>query len=81
MKRNHTFGIPIPKEVAESRRLGKDNGNTLWRDYICKEMKEVHIDLEDYNDEAENSRVSRIYTIILYLTSRWAIISDTRHIY
>ena len=39
--RTHKFGIKIPKNVAEALAFNKENGNTLWWDAICKEMKNV----------------------------------------
>ena len=41
--RTHKFGIRIPKSVEEARRLDRENGDTLWWDAICKEMKNVCI--------------------------------------
>ena len=40
-QRTHKFGIRIPKTVEEARALDLENGNTLWWDAICKEMKNV----------------------------------------
>ena len=37
----HKFGIRIPKSVEEAVKLDKANGDTLWWDAICKEMKNV----------------------------------------
>ena len=39
--RTHKFGIKIPKTVAEARAFDLENGNTLWWDAICKEMRNV----------------------------------------
>ena len=41
----------MPKDIAESRRLDKENVNTLWWDFLCKEMKEVQIYYEEYDNE------------------------------
>ena len=49
--RTHKFGIRIPKDVEEAKRLDKENGNTLWWDAICKEMKNVRIAFEEYDDD------------------------------
>jgi len=43
LKRNHKFGIEVPKTVKEALELDRKNGNTLWADAIAKEMKEVCI--------------------------------------
>jgi hypothetical protein len=40
-QRTHKYGIRIPKSVEEAFAIDKANGNTLWWDAICKEMKNV----------------------------------------
>jgi len=40
-QRTHKFGIRIPKTVEQALAFDKENGNTLWWDAICKEMKNV----------------------------------------
>ena len=39
--RTHTVGIHIPKLVEEAKKIDEQNGDTLWWDTICKEMKNV----------------------------------------
>ena len=39
--RSHKFGIRIPKSVEEAKEVDNQNGNTLWWDAICKEMRNV----------------------------------------
>ena len=39
--RSHKFGIRIPKSVEEAKEVDNQNGNTLWLDAICKEMRNV----------------------------------------
>ena len=39
--RTHKFGIRIPKTVEEACRLDRENGDNLWWEAICKEMKNV----------------------------------------
>ena len=39
--RTHKFGIRIPKSVEEAKKIDEQNGDTLWWDAICKEMKNV----------------------------------------
>ena len=39
--RSHKFGIRIPKSVEEAKKVDNQNGNTLWWDAICKEMRNV----------------------------------------
>jgi hypothetical protein len=42
-KKTHTFGIRVPKDIAEANAIDKDNGNALWYDAVQKEMKNVMI--------------------------------------
>jgi hypothetical protein len=35
------FGVNIPKSVKEAITFDAKNGNTLWWDATCKEMKKV----------------------------------------
>ena len=39
--RTHKFGVWIPKSVQEAKELDHQNGNNLWWEAICKEMKNV----------------------------------------
>ena len=39
--RTHKFGVRIPKSVQEVKELDHQNGNNLWWEAICKEMKNV----------------------------------------
>ena len=39
--RSRKFGIRIPKTVEEAKEVDNQNGNTLWWDAICKEMRNV----------------------------------------
>jgi hypothetical protein len=43
-KRTHIFGIEVPKSLDNCIRLDKDNNNTLWKDKVRKEMKNVSIE-------------------------------------
>ena len=40
-QRTHKFGIRIPKSVEQALAFDRENGDTLWWDSICKEMKNV----------------------------------------
>lgn len=51
-QRTHKFGIRIPKNVEEARRFDRENGDTLWWEAICKEMKNVRIAFEEWKGEA-----------------------------
>ena len=37
----HKFGVRIPKSVQEAKELDHQNGNSLWWEAICKEMKNI----------------------------------------
>ena len=52
--RTHKFGIRIPKSVKEAKELDAQNGNTLWWDAICKEMKNVKIAFELFDGDIED---------------------------
>ena len=39
--RTHKFGIKIPKNLKEAIAFDLENGDTLWWDAICKEMRNV----------------------------------------
>ena len=41
--KTHKFGIKVPKSVEQAVQFDKENGNTLWWDAICQEMKNVRI--------------------------------------
>jgi len=47
--RTHKFGVRIPHSVKEALDLDKNNGDTLWHDAICKEMKIVRVAFEEYD--------------------------------
>ena len=42
----HKFGVWIPKLVQEAKELDHRNGNNLWWEAICKEMKNVRLAFE-----------------------------------
>ena len=39
--RSHKIGIRIPKSAEEANKVDNQNGNTLWCDAICKEIRSV----------------------------------------
>ena len=51
LKRTHKFGIRIPKTPEEAKRLDQENGNHLWWDAICKEMKNVGVAFEPFDGD------------------------------
>ena len=44
--RTHKFGLKFPKSVTEAIAIDRENRDTLWRDAVCKEMKNVRIAFE-----------------------------------
>ena len=52
--RTHKFGIRIPKSVEEVKKIDEQNGDTLWWDAICKEMRNVCPTSELFEGKAEN---------------------------
>ena len=50
-QRTHKYGIKIPKSVKEAIAFDKENGNTLWWDAICKEMKNVRPAFEKWESK------------------------------
>ena len=52
--RTHKFGIRIPKSVEEAKKIEEQNGDTLWWDAICKEMRNVHPAFEVFEGQVEN---------------------------
>ena len=52
--RTHKFGIRIPKSVEEAKKIDEQNGDTLWWDAICKEMRNVWPAFEVFEGQVEN---------------------------
>ena len=52
--RTHKFGICIPKSVEEAKEIDEQNGDTLWWDTICKEMRNVCPAFEVFETQVEN---------------------------
>ena len=46
IRRTHKYGIRIPVTIQDAYKLDTENHNTLWRDAIRKEMKNVAIAFE-----------------------------------
>ena len=60
--RTHKFGIRIPKSVKEAKDLDQKNGNTLWWEAICMEMKNVRIAFEEF--DGDKSEIPKGYQYI-----------------
>ena len=52
--RTHKFGIRLPHSVEEALAIDKENGDTLWWDAICKEMKNVRVAFEEYDGDTKD---------------------------
>ena len=52
--RPHKFGIWIPKSVEEAKRLDQENGDTLWREEICNEMRNVRPAFEVWEKDVKH---------------------------
>ena len=52
--RTHKFGIRIPKLVEEAKKIDEQNGDTLWWDAICKEMRNVRPAFEVFEGQVED---------------------------
>ena len=46
----HKFGIRVPKYVDEVLEIDKENVNTLWYNAIQKDMKNVCVDFEAWEE-------------------------------
>jgi hypothetical protein len=45
-QKTHKYGIEVPKNIKQAKELDTKNGNTLWWDSICDEMKNVRVAFE-----------------------------------
>ena len=54
--RTHKFGIRIPKSVEEAKKIDEQNGDTLWWDAICKEMRNVRPAFEVFEGKEKKSQ-------------------------
>lgn len=51
-KVTHKYGIELPSSVDNAYELDRKNGNTHWRDAICKEMRNIGVAFEVLPDGA-----------------------------
>ena len=52
--RTHKFGIWIPKSVEEAKCLDQENGDTLWWEAICNEMRNVRPAFKVWEKDVEH---------------------------
>ena len=50
----HRFCIKVPKSVTEVIAIDRENRDTLCWDAICKEMKNICIDFEEFKGDKED---------------------------
>ena len=50
----HKFGIRLPHSVEEALKIDAENGDTLWWDAICKEMKNVRVAFREHEGSIED---------------------------
>lgn len=50
-QRTHKYGIRMPKSVEEAYQIDLEEGNTLWRDAIAKEMNKIRDAFELYTGD------------------------------
>ena len=46
----HKYGIKVPRTIKQAYEFDKENGNTFWRDAVKKEMTNVGIAFQIYED-------------------------------
>jgi hypothetical protein len=52
-KTTHKYGVEVPTSVEHAYRLDRENGNTLWRDALAKEMTNVGIAFEVLEEDQQ----------------------------
>ena len=50
-KVTHKYGVAIPNSVEECYRLDKQNGNTLWRGALNREMNNLQVAFDILQDK------------------------------
>jgi hypothetical protein len=50
-KRNHKYGVELPKSVKQAEAIDAITGTTFWRSAIAKEMKNVMPAVTFRNDD------------------------------
>jgi hypothetical protein len=79
-KHTHKCGIQVPKTWGEAVKLDEENGNTLWKDALRKEMNNVRISFKVLNGDRRDSSTClawwyNIYIIaIIFRFWQWCII-------
>ena len=53
-QRTHKYGIRLPRTIEEAEQIDIENKNHMWKDAIREEMKEIVLDLEEYNGDPKD---------------------------
>ena len=53
-QRTHKYGIRIPKSAKEAKEIDEQNGDTLWQDAIAKEMENVRVAFQLYENDPKS---------------------------
>ena len=73
----HKLGIRVPKSVDEALEIDKENGNTLWYSAIQKEMKNVRVAFEAWEEGSlDDSRHGQ--KLVVYQEIRCHMIFDIK---
>ena len=78
---SHQYGVRLPKSVAEALRIDEENGNTLWRDAIAKEMKNVACAFEFRDDDKvpigyQHINYHMIFAVKMDLTRKGRLVAN-----
>ena len=74
LKKNDKYGIKIPRNVAETKTLGRENGNTLWQDTITKELANASV---AFKTLGINEKLPRGYQFVkchMIFMLRWKVL-------
>ena len=51
LKKNHKFGVKLPKSAKHAIDLDKKNGNTYWSDAIAKDMNNLQVEFQILDED------------------------------
>ena len=54
-QRTHKYGLRVPKNAAEARKIDKENGDRKWQDAMEMEMKNVMIAFDEFDNPIDLS--------------------------
>ena len=50
LKKMHKFGMELPKDAEDAKRIDQENGNMFWQDATVKEMKNLKVAFKIFKD-------------------------------